>query len=190
MALPQTQLIDADEFEQFIARPENRDRNFELIDGVIVEKTMPTEEHAHIVGLITYLLAGYALAHGLGIPGPESRIRLPEHLRNVRQPDLSMVLDGSRPLIKRGPSLTMPDVIVEVKSPDDGYEMMREKARFYVENGAKLVWLVFPRPKAVEVYRPDQPLDILGVEDMLDGYDVLPGFSQPVRSLFPETHGG
>ncbi len=190
MALPQTRLYEADEFEQFIALPEHRDRNYELIDGVIVEKAMPTEEHARIVGFLNIVLGNYALAHGLGIPGPESRIRLPDHLREVRQPDLSMVLDGNRPVVKRGPSLTMPDVIIEVKSPDDHYEQMREKARFYVANGAKLVWLFFPRPKTAEVYRPDQPLDILGIEDELDGYDVLPGFSQPVRSLFPETHGG
>jgi Uma2 family endonuclease len=190
MAVRQPALITADEFEAFLAQPENQDRNFELIDGVIVEKAMPTEEHSIVVGLLSYFLAGYALSHGLGIPGPERRIRLPEHLRNTRQPDLAMSLDANRPLVKVGASPVMADVIAEVKSPTDKLGELREKARFYIANGAKLVWVLYPATKRIEVYRPEMPVLTLNADDALDGYDVLPGFSVAVRQLFPETHGG
>ena len=190
MAVRQPALVTADEFEAYIGRPEHRERNFELIDGVIVEKAVPTAEHVAIVGLLTIMLGNYALAHGLGIPGPELRIRLPEHLRNTRQPDLAMSLDGTRPLIKTGPSPIMSDVIAEVKSPTDRMADLRNKAHFYIANGARLVWVLYPATKRIEVYRPEMPVITLGVDHQLEGFDVLPGFSVPVRNLFPETHGG
>ncbi len=190
MALPETRLYDVEEFETFIALPEHRDRDYELIDGVIAEKAMPTDRHALIVGLLIILLGNYAREHRIGLPGPERRIRLSDHPRDVRQPDISMILDPSYPIVERGATPVMPDVIVEVKSPDDRYDDLREKARFYIENGAKLVWLIYPEPKIVEVYRPNQPSDMLTSSGALDGFDVLPGFSVPVDELFVDTRAG
>jgi Uma2 family endonuclease len=190
MALPQTRLYDADEFERFVALPEHHDRQYELIDGVIVEKAMPTDRHALAVNMLLFFLTLYAREHKLGLPGPERRVRLPGNTRNARQPDVSMILDPTRPIVERGATPVMPDVIAEVKSPDDHYDDLRLKARFYIENGAKLVWLLFPEPKIVEVYRPNAPSDILTLNDSLDGFDVLPGFSAPIREIFVETRAG
>lgn len=190
MALPTEKTYTVDEFEDFIARPENRDRHFELIDGAIVKKAMPTEEHALLVNMILYHLTDYALKHGIGMPGPESRFRVPGNLRNTRQPDASMIIDPDVPITIKGAAPRAPDVIVEVRSPDENYDDLREKARWYVSNGVRLVWLVFPRPKIVEVYRPDTPSEILTVEDTIDGYDVLPGFTLPVANLFITRRSG
>lgn len=190
MALPTEKLYTVDEFEEFIARPENRDRHFELIDGVIVEKTMPTEEHSLIIGLFIYFLSVYARERGLGLPGPESRFRVPENFKNTRQPDLSMTLDPDVPITIKGAAPRAPDVIVEVRSPDENYDELRDKARWYIANGVRLVFLVFPRPKIVEVYRPDVPSEILIVEDTIDGFDVLPGFTLPVAALFITKRSG
>jgi Uma2 family endonuclease len=190
MALPQTRLVTADEFERFIALPEHRDRNYELIDGVIVEKAMPTDRHALVAGALIFVLTLYAREHGFGRPGPELRIRLPDHLRNTRQPDVSMILDPTIPIIERGPMQVMPDVIAEVKSPDDHYEDLRDKARYYIANGARLVWLLFPEKRIAEVYRPNEPSDILTLNDALDGFDVLPGFSVSLHEVFMDTRAG
>ncbi|MBC6936619.1 MAG: Uma2 family endonuclease [Chloroflexi bacterium] len=190
MALPTEKTYTVDEFEDFIARPENRDRHFELIDGAIVEKAMPTEEHSLITGLFIYFLSVYARERGLGLPGPESRFRVPGNLRNTRQPDASMIIDPDVPITIKGAAPRAPDVIVEVRSPDENYDDLREKARWYVSNGVRLVWLVFPRPKIVEVYRPDTPSEILTVEDTIEGYDVLPGFTLPVANLFITRRSG
>jgi Uma2 family endonuclease len=46
----QEKLYAITDFEGFIAQPDNRDRRFELIDGGIVEKPMPTKEHGVIAG--------------------------------------------------------------------------------------------------------------------------------------------
>ena len=36
----------------------------------------------------------------------------------------------------------------------------------------------------VEVYTPDQDVQVVGIDGTLDGGDVLPGFSLPVREIF------
>jgi Uma2 family endonuclease len=118
------------------------------------------------------------------MPGPEIRFRVPGNEANVRQPDIAMTLDPNLPVTERGATPRVPDVIVEVKSPDDSNDALRDKARFYTANGARLVWLVFLRPQIVEVYRPGVSSEILTVTDILTGFEVLPGFALPVATLF------
>jgi Uma2 family endonuclease len=190
MELPAVKMYSVDEFEVFIAQPDNRDRNFELIDGVIVEKAMPTDEHSLIVGVALGELYIYAKHRGLGLPGPEHRFRVPGDNKNTRVPDLSMIIDPDVPITLQGATQRAPDVIVEVKSPDDTYKGMRERAQYYTDNGVRLVILAFPRQKIVEVYRPGVDLEILTMDDTLQGYDVLPGFTLPVAKLFITKRSG
>ena len=49
-----------------------------------------------------------------------------------------------------------------------------------------LVWIVQPDTREVEVYAPGQPPRVLNVNDVLDGGAVLPGFTLPLRELFPD----
>ncbi|RMF82539.1 MAG: Uma2 family endonuclease, partial [Chloroflexi bacterium] len=70
------------------------------------------------------------------------------------------------------------------KSPDDSITGLREKAQYYLRNGARMVWLVFPKQRIVEIYRPEHDVEILTADDTLDGGDVLPGFSLAVRDIF------
>jgi Uma2 family endonuclease len=60
---------------------------------------------------------------------------------------------------------------------------MRDKARYYLANGVRLVWLVFPEQKVVEVYTPDDEY-VVGENEALNGGDVLPGFTLAVSSIF------
>ncbi|MEO8612354.1 MAG: Uma2 family endonuclease [Chloroflexota bacterium] len=190
MALPATKAYDVDGFEKFITQVENRERYFELINGDIVEKSMPTEEHALIAGIFLGEFYVYAKAHNLGLPGPEARFKVNGDKCNTRQPDVSMILDPDAPITTQGASTLVPDAIVEVMSPDDNIDELRDKAKYYIANGARLVILTFPRQKIVDVYRPNVPTEILTIEDTLEGYDVLPGFVLPIASLFTKKRGG
>ncbi|MBH8555558.1 Uma2 family endonuclease [Nostocaceae cyanobacterium CENA357] len=69
-----------------------------------------------------------------------------------------------------------PDLVVELKSPSDNIETLRAKMREYMENGAKLGWLIDRKNRKVEVYRPDQDVEILDHPTTLSGENVLPGF--------------
>jgi Uma2 family endonuclease len=56
--------------------------------------------------------------------------------------------------------------------------------REYLAGGVRLVWLVDPRERRVTVRYPDRPPRILATGGVLDGEDVVPGFSLPLEDLF------
>ena len=80
----------------------------------------------------------------------------------------------------------MPDLAIEIKSPSDTVRLMREKAAYYLANGARQVWLVYPAQRMVEVYSPEADVEILMVGDQLPGGDVLPGFAMSVVEVFAD----
>ncbi|MBI5666412.1 MAG: Uma2 family endonuclease [Chloroflexi bacterium] len=176
-------LVTVDEFEVFLSQSENAERRFELINGEIVER-MPTQLHGVIVGLIMAALINFTRPRKLGWAATEVNHQLPGDEHNSRLPDVSFYL-GMMPLVERGPMTRLPDLVVEVKSPDDNFNKMRAKAAYYLANGTRLVWLVYTEKRLVIVLTKDGE-DILTVDDTLDGGEVLPGFTLPVRDIFPE----
>lgn len=79
-----------------------------------------------------------------------------------------------------------PDLAVEVRSRDNTLADLAVKATEYVASGARLVWIVDPRARRVEVLRPGRPAETRSECDLLEGEPVLPGFSLPVSRLFAE----
>ena len=69
-----------------------------------------------------------------------------------------------------------PDFVVELMSPSDSLEKTRAKMREYMDNGAKLGWLINRQQQQVEIYRPHREVEILLSPSTLSGEDVLPGF--------------
>jgi Uma2 family endonuclease len=188
LATSQTNVCTVEEFEHFLRSPENQDRLFELIEGEIVEK-MPTLEHGYLAGLFVTKLNLFALPKRLGFAAVEARYGLPTDRRNSRLPDVSFLLAG-QPLVKEGAVPRMPDLAIEIQSPDDTIKVMREKAAYYLANGTRLVWLVFPRRRYIEVYQPDAEMEVRFGSDLLDGGDLLPGFSLAVAEIFADPLAG
>ncbi|MEO0529322.1 MAG: Uma2 family endonuclease [Planctomycetota bacterium] len=79
---------------------------------------------------------------------------------------------------------TAPDLAVEVVSPNDAASEVHEKAREWIEAGCRAVWLVWPDDRSVTVYRSLDSVKILTDDALLDGVDVVPGFSCPVSQFF------
>lgn len=174
--------ISVDEFDDFQRQPENRGGLFELINGEIVRK-MPTEEHGLIVSTMSFALMTYLRKYKAGRVGTEVSYRMPKDRYNSREPDLSVSL-VQRPLVREGSVPHMPDLAVEVKSPSDSVKQHREKAHYYLANGSRLVWLIFPDQRIVEIYSADDEVEILTERDTLTGGDLLPGFQMPVAEIF------
>ncbi len=185
MAIPENiQLRTIDEFDEFIARPENRDRLFELINGEIIEK-VPTQMHGFITTNIVGFFWSYSRESGVGFAVVEVRHRVPGDQHNDRVPDVSFYFDTSQPLVERGTVPHLPDVAVEVKSPDDTYTKMRDKADYYLANGVKLVLLAYPEKRLLVARTPDSE-DILTEADTFEDDNLLPGFKLPVAEIFPK----
>jgi Uma2 family endonuclease len=80
----------------------------------------------------------------------------------------------------------VPDLVVETASPSQSRDGLAAKARAWLQAGVRLVWVVWPKQRVVDVWLPgdEQPHATLGVDGTLDGGDVVPGFSYPVAALF------
>jgi Uma2 family endonuclease len=163
----------------------HEDRLYELVDGILVMKTMGIEESILAVYIAT-LLNIYVLPRGLGlVAGEAGTIQLDIDL--VRIPDVAFF---SRERLPGGGMpgepipLLVPDLAVEVISKSNTRKEMEDKLREYFEKGVRLVWYVRPRLRVVDVYTSPERFTRLTASMQLDGGDVLPGFSVRVGELF------
>ena len=168
-----------------IAVERREGRLCELVDGVLVEKTMGLEESFLALG-IAFFLQGFLKQHDLGfLTGADGAMRLMPGL--VRIPDVSFVSWSQLPTrtipTKAIPNLH-PDLAVEVLSRSNTKAEMERKLRDYFLVGTQLVWLVNPRKRTVRVYTAPDESRLLQEEQSLDGGDVLPGLSLPLREVF------
>ena len=82
---------------------------------------------------------------------------------------------------------------MEIASPTQFHRPdLGAKARLWLDRGVRLVWVVWPEKRQVDVWRPDHPtapVATLGTGDRLDGEDLIPGFSLPVADIFADPLG-
>lgn len=100
----------------------------------------------------------------------------------VRAPDAAFLTAARAAAIHdRGYARVAPDLVAEVLSPDDRRGDVRAKVADWLAAGVRLVWVIDPRPRAADVYRPGG--SVSSGETRLDGEDVLPGFTCAVDDL-------
>ena len=88
--------------------------------------------------------------------------------------------------IPKGYGDSPPDLAVEVMSPNDNFIKTEKKALSYLEKGSKMVWVIYPKEQTVTIYRKESK-KALKKTDVLDGEDVIPGFSVNVAEIFPSS---
>lgn len=175
-------LYTRDDFRAYCAQ--HPDARVELIDGRIVEK-VTSEQHGKIAGWLLHLLIVYLNAHPdiKGHWSTEATFAPDNAPANARRPDVAF--RRTEDAVSDDPVITgMPDFIVEIKSPGNTYDDQRAKARFYIEHGARLVWLIFPVPRLVEIYAADGTNTVYKEGQTLDGGQALPGFRVAVEDVF------
>lgn len=162
----------------------------ELIDGILVEKPMGVRED-YLGAWLIHLFQLFVVPNNLGaVLGPQSLLRF--RLNVVRLPDVAVVLwdsldDPDDIEDPDGAFLDVPpDLIVEVLSPSNTRKEMGLKLQQYARAGVRLVWYVDADRKDVTVYPKgrDRGKKVVGLGGVLDGGDVLPGFTLPVAKVF------
>ena len=104
------------------------------------------------------------------------------HLPNGadRSPDASWVSrerwEALTPEEQEGFAPLCPDFVLELRSKSDNMEPLRAKMREYMDNQARLGWLIDRKNRKVEIYRQDRDVEVLENPTTLSGEDVLPGF--------------
>ena len=69
-----------------------------------------------------------------------------------------------------------PDFVIELRSRTDSLSQLQEKMQEYLNSGLRLGWLIDPQNQQIEVYRQNQPVEIVSLPTTLSGENVLPGF--------------
>lgn len=176
------QLVTA---EEFAALP-GGDERYELVNGVIVEMPRPKPRHGLTAGRLSRKLALFLDQQPLGEIFIESGFLVGREPDIIRGPDLAFV---SAHRVPSGQDLDSyfegaPDIAIEIVSPNDATVDTRQRIDEYLAAGARLIWIIFPMFKTIEVHHLDLTATTLRTTDTLDGGDVLPGFSVPVSALF------
>lgn len=162
-------------------------RRYELVAGGLQSMAPAGFEHGEVAARVGALLRRHADDHGLGtVVAAETGFLLSRDPDTVRAPDAAFVsLDRLPPAEQRSGFLALaPDLVVEVVSPSDRADDVAEKVTAWLAVGSRMVWAVYPSQHLVVTHHPDGSAQLLGVDDVIDGEDVLPGLRAPVSSLF------
>ena len=168
--------------QALLALPEGR---WELRGGELRKLSPSGARHSVLSARLTAALIGFVEERSLGLVCDSSGgFRLDED--NCISPDAAFVRDERVP---RETNLDQflhlaPDLVVEVLSPGNTLREIEEKFRLCFHHGTRMAWLVFPQQQHVRVYRSLESFSTAGLNDALDGGDVLPGFSYPLARLF------
>lgn len=185
MVLEREKLYSFEEFWEILNLPENDERRFELDEGVIVEMGASSKRNTVVAGRIVHFLNAEVIPKNLGmVTVPDAGYKLGS--RNYRQPDVAFISKNTSTDLEGVYFTVAPDLAVEIASPD---EDVFKKVKEYIRSGTRMVWVVYAEEKVVDVFTPAQESEFrvqeLTVNDTLDGGDILPGFTLPVRDIFP-----
>ena len=178
-------LMTVDEFWDFVHRPENQERDFELIRGEVVEVSRPRHPHGRVIMRLGFLIEQYSERIGAGYVVTDSGLVLEETPGTVVGPDVAYYTD-TREFADLDPKWAeVPPVLVaEVRSPNDKPNALIERIGEYLRSGVKLVWLVDFEDRTVSVHRLNANSVVFRGDQELTGGDDLPGFTCRVSDLF------
>jgi Uma2 family endonuclease len=174
--------------EELLRLPDDEWR-YELVEGRLVRMSPTGAEHGRIVTALFLAVGWFVRERRLGevFPAETGFWISPEGGSDtVLAPDLAFVRAGREAgaRVKGFPRLA-PDLVVEVASPSQGRREMGAKAQRWLSGGVRLVWLVLPEERVVEVWRGEALARIVPRGEELSGEEILPGFVFPVADLFP-----
>jgi len=160
----------------------------ELVDGRIVRMTPTGAKHGTIESRLTVDL-GIFVRHQsvLWVLGGEVGVYTKRNPDRVRAADIAV---ASRTRLPGGPGKgfleVAPELVVEILSPEDRWQDLRQKIAEYFAIGVDRVWIVEPENRSVLVFTSPTESRQLTENDDLKGEGPLHGFSIRVAHLFAE----
>ena len=159
----------------------------ELIRGVLCKTMAAGGEHGEtMVNLVTEL-RNFVKPCRLGrLAASDSGVLLERSPDTVREPDIAFFTTEKIPPGVRvtGYYEEVPHLVVEVASPSDSVREVNDKARMWLSYGTRLVWVLHPNTRSVDVHKPGGAVATLANEDTLDVGDVLPGFECSLSDIY------
>lgn len=158
----------------------------EVVNGELVMSPKNNFEHGQICMRLSTALMGHVVKHKLGAV-LDSSTGFWMHNRNCRAPDVSFVAKERLMGMEHPPREFFqgaPDLAIEVVSPSNSAPEITERLRDFFESGARLAWVIHPVERYVEVCTSPNERRLTSAEGILDGADVVPGFTYEIADLF------
>lgn len=172
--------------EDYLAQPDDG-RRTELVRGQIVEMNLPRPKHGKICQNIAARMFLHADEHHLGhVVSNDAAII------TSRDPDTMRGADVAFYSFRRVPAGPMPDgyldvvpeVAIEVRSPDDRWPALLAKVAEYLNAGVEVVVVLDPDSRTARTYRPNGDIEMLGDKQTLRLPEFSPLFTVAVAVLF------
>jgi len=162
-------------------------KKFELVRGELYEVMPTSQRHGTIVIRTGRKLDEWAERTGAGQISGDSGYILERDPDTVRGPDIAFVRKGRLKArqSRRGFPELAPDLAIEIRSPNETWVELAEKAREYFAAGCRMGWFV-EIDAFLELVWPNGERKRLGLDEPVEVDDVLPGFRCKVRDFFPE----
>lgn len=157
-----------------------------LVRGEVIETMPPGARHGGIAVKFGIRLGTWAESGPGGWVGVEAGFILGHDPDTVRGSDVAYVRSQRIPAggVPEKYWDLAPDLAVEVVSPGDTADEVREKVREYLAAGTPLVWVAYPTTREVVAHTPDGLARTYGGRSVLEAPEVLPGFQCVVAELF------
>ena len=178
-----TDLITADELLQM----KDDGFRYELSRGELIKMSPAGHHHGRIALNFTTPLDQFVRANQLGaVYATGTGFKLAENPDVVRAPDAAFIRRERVEEVGQTGGFWpgAPDLAAEVVSPGDTYAEVQDKIADWLDAGTRLVVVVNPRTQTVDLYRSRSDIRILTIDDVLDGGEVVPNWTLPVRDIF------
>ncbi|HEV8635645.1 MAG TPA: Uma2 family endonuclease, partial [Chloroflexota bacterium] len=158
----------------------------EYEDGVVTQKVSPKRRHGALQVEFAELVNAFARPRRLARAFTETRVVL---RGRSYVPDVVVYRWDRVPLdpsgeIQDGNFETPPDVAVEVLSPGQSMTKAVDRCSWYVRNGAPASVLIVPEDRAILLFRPGAPPQVVQGTERLELDEVLSGFQLTADQLF------
>lgn len=171
---------------EFLALPDIEEAPaWEFVDGRMVRKVSPKRKHITLQDALADFINDFSEPAGLGTAFPELRctfggrsivpdvvFQTTEHIEFDDEGDVTDDV------------FVPPDLMVEIVSPRQSPKLLEDRIHHALAQGCPLGWLVHTYRRTITVYRPGAEPVELGLDGVLEGEPVLPGFRLPVAEVF------
>ena len=161
----------------------------ELIRGEMRAMPPAFADHGETVGALHAILGAYIRAYGLGkIYGAATGFLVARNPDTIRTTDIAFIQRSRLTPEAVAPNWNpvLPDLAVEVVASRDRAPEIAGKVEMWIEAGVRMVWVVYRIRQTVEVFQPHRPMALVSEQEQLTGFDVVPGFSTTVATIFGE----
>jgi Uma2 family endonuclease len=183
MSLAQPKLHTAEDLDE-LAR---NGKGYEIVRGILIEELPVGNYIAKLELKIASIILGFIEENDISgeVLPATARFRLKESPDTVRGPEISFICGERLPegVSDRVQDLA-PDLVVEIVSKSNPADEIETRIIDYLEAGTRLLWVIYPKSRSAYIYQSLDSVMRIDEEGVLDGGEVLPGFSLSLLKLF------